>query len=183
MPVGWMGEVLATDAGTASLTYLPARGHKVGHDYLVYIQIAGYLRLFVRRDESSALMAESQPRASWSSRRRTSLIPASTWLGAGTCITRLRCRPSPFRARARSGRAGSCTLSISGFDRVFIVCRRSRVHVPVRTARSAAARVAVAVEELMEAKGYAGRAAEDGSPPLGMRRALRRIACALVRRS
>ena len=47
VPVGGLMEVLATDSGT--LKDLPAWCAKVGHDYLGHIEIAGYLRLFIRK--------------------------------------------------------------------------------------------------------------------------------------
>lgn len=47
VPVGGLMEVLATDSGT--LKDLPAWCKKIGHDYLGHIEVAGYLRLFVRK--------------------------------------------------------------------------------------------------------------------------------------
>jgi tRNA 2-thiouridine synthesizing protein A len=45
--VGGLMEVMATDSGT--LKDLPAWCHKIGHDYLGHIEVAGYYRLFVRK--------------------------------------------------------------------------------------------------------------------------------------
>lgn len=47
VPVGGVMEVLSTDSGT--LKDLPAWCNKVGHDYLGHIEVAGYLRLFIRK--------------------------------------------------------------------------------------------------------------------------------------
>jgi tRNA 2-thiouridine synthesizing protein A len=47
VPAGGLMEVLATDSGT--LKDLPAWSKKVGHEYLGHIEVAGYLRLFVRK--------------------------------------------------------------------------------------------------------------------------------------
>ena len=47
VPVGGLMEVLATDSGT--LKDLPAWSAKVGHEYLGHIEVAGYLRLFIRK--------------------------------------------------------------------------------------------------------------------------------------
>lgn len=47
VPVGGIMEVTATDSGT--LKDLPAWSKKMGHDYLGYIEEAGYLRLFIKK--------------------------------------------------------------------------------------------------------------------------------------
>ena len=45
--VGEIMEVLATDSGTQK--DLPAWANKMGHEYLGFVEEAGYLKLFVKR--------------------------------------------------------------------------------------------------------------------------------------
>ena len=45
--VGEIMEVLATDSGTQK--DLPAWSNKMGHEYLGFVEEAGYIRLFVKR--------------------------------------------------------------------------------------------------------------------------------------
>jgi tRNA 2-thiouridine synthesizing protein A len=45
--VGQIMEVLATDSGTQK--DLPAWANKMGHEYLGFVEEAGYLKLFVKR--------------------------------------------------------------------------------------------------------------------------------------